>query len=375
MVDMGSTNTMVDMGSTNTMIDRSRQTTMIAVSVISTFFGGLSLVLRLIGRYIITRKFGIDDWLMLAGMFVTFGYLFEICYGLNWNIGLHGADDSLDDMVHLLQIIYAVQLTYNTIIYLVKISIVTFYLRLATVDSGLRAGSWATITFLTLFYVSSQITSTFQCLPIQSNWDLVGYYKKKCINTEVYFYVLAVINIILDLVILALPINTLKHIKRGTRDKIVLFILFGVGGFSCISSIVRLYTIKVFTDSKDPFWDGVPINIWSMIEINVAVICASVPAMKPLFTKSIRDRVATQRTHRTYAHQMIPLSGDERSSGLPSGRFQDRKDPTYSAHAADGSIIGGSEEHIVQKLGGIEYEREFMVEESSSRVPQGKSES
>ncbi|CZR63852.1 uncharacterized protein PAC_13749 [Phialocephala subalpina] len=360
-------------------VDRSRQTAMVAVTVIFTFFSTLAVVLRLIGRFVITRKLGIDDWFMIGGMIFTYGYLFEICYGLNYNIGLHGSDDTLDDMVHLLQIVYAIQLTYNTIIYLVKTSIVTFYLRLATVDSGLRKASWATIIFLTLFWFGSQTTSTLQCLPVQSNWDLVGKYKKKCINTEAYFYVLAVVNIIIDIVILALPIRTLKDIKRNARDKIVLFVIFGVGGFSCISSIIRLYTIKVFTDSKDPFWDGVPINIWSMIEINVAMICASVPAMKPLFTKSIRDRAVTSRTRHGYAHQMMPLSGEERNgSGLRSTRFKERKESTYSAHATGGATLGGSEEHIVNKLGGIEYEREFTVEESyigSSKVlPKGKSE-
>ena len=74
-----------------------------------------------------------------------------------------------------------------------------------------------------------------------------------------------------------MPLNALKGIKRPGRDKIVLFIVFGIGAFSCISSMIRLYTIKVFATSKDPFYDGVPINIWSMIEINVAIICASVP--------------------------------------------------------------------------------------------------
>lgn len=66
---------------------------------------------------------------------------------------------------------------------------------------------------------------------------------------------------------------------------------------------------------------------------------------------------------------MMPLSGgDERSgSGLSSGRF--KKEPTYSVHATG----GGSEEFIVGKDGtsGIEYEREFTVEESyigSSKV-------
>lgn len=42
-------------------------------------------------------------------------------------------------------------------------------------------------------------------------------------------------------------------------------------------SIVRLYTIRVFAQSDDPFYDGAPINMWSFIEVNVAIVCASVP--------------------------------------------------------------------------------------------------
>jgi hypothetical protein len=32
-----------------------------------------------------------------------------------------------------------------------------------------------------------------------------------------------------------MPLKTLKEIKRPTRDKIALFIVFGIGGLSCIS--------------------------------------------------------------------------------------------------------------------------------------------
>lgn len=151
---------------------------------------------------------------------------------------------------------------------------------------------------------------------------------------------------------------------------------------SVINSIIRLYTIKVFTASKDPFYDGVPINIWSMIEINIAIICASVPgrcflsasvldhllthslAMKPLFTKSARERVTNSKNSPSgfgsrYGHQMIPLSGNDKS----------KPKSTYNAQATGNHRVG-SEEHIIShKSGVIEYEREFTVEESYIGTP------
>ncbi|KAG4412716.1 hypothetical protein IFR04_014147 [Cadophora malorum] len=343
---------------------RGSQTTMMVISIVFTILGAVAVILRLVGRWIIVRKFGVDDITMFVGMVLTGGYLFEILYGLHFGLGLHGADIAFEEMPNVLKMIYSIQLTYNTIIALVKISIVCFYLRLATVDSALRKGSWATILFLITFYITTQITTTLQCLPIAGNWDLSGNVKKKCINTVVYFYVVAVVNILIDIWILLLPIRTLSNIKRSRRDKVVLFIIFGVGGFSCISSIIRLYTIKVFATSKDPFFDGVPINIWSMIEINVAVVCASVPAMKPLFTKAVRERMTSSKSTRTafnsYGHQMLPLSGEENKS--PSGVFREGKSGYIAKATSKG--MGDSEEHINSKIQGIEYEREFTIEES-----------
>ncbi|GAB1319332.1 hypothetical protein MFIFM68171_09542 [Madurella fahalii] len=39
----------------------------------------------------------------------------------------------------------------------------------------------------------------------------------------------------------------------------------------------------MYTLTTDPFHDSILVNIWSVIEINVAVGCASTPALKLLF--------------------------------------------------------------------------------------------
>lgn len=331
---------------------------MVVVSVLMTFLGALAVLLRVISRCMIVRRLGADDLMMLVGMILTFGYLFEILYGLQFGIGLHTYDDSIPNMIELLRIIYAIQLTYNTVIAAIKISIVCFYLRLAAVDSSFRLASWATIIFLALFYISTQTASLVQCLPIHGNWDLTGETGTKCFNKELYFYVIAVINILVDIWILVIPYNTLKGIKRPKRDKIVLLVIFGIGAFSCISSMIRLYTIKVFATSDDPFYDGVPINIWSMIEINVAIICASVPAMRPLFLKIIRGRVTNsnnspQPSSSRYGHRMIPLSGTNR-----------QPQSSYNAQVPSEHQLGSEENIIEHKEEVIAYEREFRVEES-----------
>lgn len=121
-------------------------------------------------------------------------------------------------------------------------------------------------------------------------------------------------------------------------------------------SIVRLYTIGKFTRSTDPFYDAIPINIWSFVEINAAIICASVPAMKPLFT-SAKHSIGTHsgNTPRYRTHNSIPLSGTE-----PRPHLGDRREAHGYSIEARGHT--GSQERIVQ-TGIIEYEQEFSVQE------------
>lgn len=97
-------------------------------------------------------------------------------------------------------------------------------------------------------------------------------------------------HIVMDLWILALPIKMFLSIKRPAREKLALCFVFSLGIFTTICSIVRYQYLRLFTVSKDPFFDTLPINTWSMVEVSVAILCASLPTLRPLFSKAQRSR-------------------------------------------------------------------------------------
>lgn len=51
---------------------------------------------------------------------------------------------------------------------------------------------------------------------------------------------------------------------------------------------MRLSTIKAYYVGKDPTYDAYRIAIWSTIEIDMAIITSSIPAIKPLFLAIVR---------------------------------------------------------------------------------------
>lgn len=74
--------------------------------------------------------------------------------------------------------------------------------------------------------------------------------------------VVAGFNILLDIWVLILPIKALKDIKIPTRDKIVLFIIFGFGVLACISRLVHLYML-LFQALLDSDWLIILYVAWS----------------------------------------------------------------------------------------------------------------
>lgn len=204
-----------------------------------------------------------------------------------------------------------------------------------------------TIYFLVTFGVVCVIVCLAQCVPLHKMWDLAGQVSGQCINTTAFFYsrciyllsshfltifpATSAVNIIADIWILLLPISTLLKVQRPRREKFALVIIFSLGAFSCIASIVRLYSVGVYTESKDPFFDSVPINVWSMVEINVGILCASIPATKALFSKAQRHRThnGSYQYHsrersimKSYGHgsgKSNSNNGQEGTAGGPTG--------------------------------------------------------
>jgi hypothetical protein len=119
----------------------------------------------------------------------------------------------------------------------------------------------------------------------------------------------------MDLWILALPIKLILSIPRPPREKLALFIIFGLGIISTMASIIRLQSLRIFTLSNDPFFDSLPINTWSMVEVNIGILCASIPSLKPLISRAQRNR-----TQYKYDDESSDWGDDNKALILKTGK-------------------------------------------------------
>ncbi|KAK0620834.1 integral membrane protein [Immersiella caudata] len=270
-------------------IDQRRQDELVNTTIIFTTLSVLIVLVRTYLRAVVIRKFGYDDATILVALFFCVAYLVEILLTKNNGIGHAITTLSLDNMLNLIKITLAIQCTYYGAVNFIKFSILCMYLRFA-VTTTLRKACYGMIGFHVLFLIVCLAVTLAQCQPLHRMWDLTGTVAGSCINTTAFFYFTSGTNIITDIIIFALPIKTLLGIQRPRKEKIALVGIFGIGTFATIVAIVRLHTIYTYTLAVDPFQQSILVNLWSVIEINVAVICASAPALKPLFSpKALSD--------------------------------------------------------------------------------------
>ena len=123
-----------------------------------------------------------------------------------------------------------------------------------------------------------------------------------------------------------MPIKTLASVHRPRREKIGLFLVFGAGTFAAVASVVRLHTIYKYTLAEDPFRNSLLVNLWSMIEVTIAICCASVPALKPVFSRSQRQRtraMSSSHSARTQSHHWHFRLGSKDMSAEKGGSSND----------------------------------------------------
>jgi len=75
----------------------------------------------------------------------------------------------------------------------------------------------------------------------------------------------------------------------------------------CITSILRLHALYITSISTDLTYDNVDAATWSAAELNVGIMCASIPAIRPVISL-IFPRLLSS-TRRDHTSDPYPRSG------------------------------------------------------------------
>lgn len=141
-------------------------------------------------------------------------------------IGIRGANIPPHDLTPGLIWNYAVQLLYNPILALVKLSALVFLHRLFSQVRGVRPAvlALAGLTVLNMVAVAGAVV--FQCVPVSANWRGGG----KCVDRRALYVSTAAFTILTDVLVLLLPGYILRNLNIPKKTKVALLFVFLLGG-------------------------------------------------------------------------------------------------------------------------------------------------
>ncbi|KAA8569750.1 hypothetical protein EYC84_001333 [Monilinia fructicola] len=304
----------------STTIDslHSRSSAVFLVTTITFIITSAFVVARLVSRFGILKSRSWDDWSIIFAWLFAFGLTFSIDYATTKGLGKLDINIKDEWRPDLKKAEYAITVLYNPCLMATKNSILIFYLRLSKdTQSLLRRASYVTLAIVNLDAIVLTFLNLFQCNPVMAGWrqDVNG----SCLSILTLYLASAPVNIITDLAILILPIPVLTGMSLPHRQKVILVFTFSLGIFVTIVDVVRIYYLQQASNDFETAISahtrlGVGENfaynaslafMWSAVEVNVGIVCACIPTLKPLMKRilpaMIMDRASGRRNSHTHS--------------------------------------------------------------------------
>ncbi|KAF2186312.1 heme peroxidase [Zopfia rhizophila CBS 207.26] len=272
-------------------------------------------------RIWIAGKLRLYDWIMLAALLCTWGICVINHYQILYGTGMGSrprrtrpvslSPEALQEILHDVLVgaaksWYTYQIFYLLDLALIKFSILVFYLSIATK----RTFRWLviiTIAVVAIFTVVMVLVNAFECpkRPSDALSPLIfNMGKNGCLDLNPIYYGQAGFNIFSDIWILFLAMPVLIKLRTPRTKRVALLVVFSVGGIAPIASIFRIWAIHIWATGPEARYSGAYIIFWSQVEINTAIICASIPSLQPLFWRVARElsRISRRGTYVNYGN-------------------------------------------------------------------------
>ncbi|EMD64139.1 hypothetical protein COCSADRAFT_89724 [Bipolaris sorokiniana ND90Pr] len=278
------------------------------------------VLLRVIGR-IVTRRFALDDYIVITALLFTTVPLGLVLKMAGVGFGEHLWNLQEGQLLQNLRFFYVAWVTYTFVLGLTKISLALLY-REVFPSPGAQLGSlvflgWIAINTLILIFLT-----IFNCNPVNAFWDR-DIKDAKCTNINAIAYANSASAIAQDVALLIFPLACIRTLNMTRWRKIMVGIMFAIGTLGCIATIVRLHTILAFKTTIDPTWDYVPITIWTEIELACCFACLSLPAIRMLLGCILPDSFFSSITSRYRSYgSSAPDRGVDiiKPNSIPAGR-------------------------------------------------------
>ncbi|ELR03139.1 hypothetical protein VC83_08477 [Pseudogymnoascus destructans] len=305
------------------------------------------VALRMISRISITRRTTLDDYMMIIAWIIAFGGSLTILLAARKGLGLMDAELKPEWLSPLKKFGYIYSILYNLALMATKTSILIFYLRLSRTNKLFWIGTYTTMGVVNVVGLVLTFVNIFQCHPLDKIFsESFIDPSQKCIPLVTLFLASSPSNVITDLAILVLPIPVLTGMHLPTRQKTILVLTFGLGIFVTVVDVIRIYYLQQALGITTPNSSSPQVTpglgaspnfvfnvsyglMWSIVEVNIGIICGCIPLLKPLISKTMPKLINPPGFH-----------SSQKSPNISATLTRPEEMPTLPRPAAQNNIEG-----------------------------------
>ncbi|KAI7921870.1 hypothetical protein M9X92_005125 [Pyricularia oryzae] len=254
-----------------------------------------AVLARFICRFYARNAFLADDWAILVTLAFVAGAAGLTIAGASRGAGSHVWALNIDQIQEIYQVLYVYTFIYGSACGSVKLSILFFYMRVfgtrdLVTSRAFKGAIYLGICLSLLYPITIWVTMGNVCRPVTHFWTQFTGTPGVCIDINTFFLALAVINMLIDFYVLAIPIPQILALNMSRRKKGAVLGLMLIGGFVCVASILRCVYLSELSRAADVTFAMGPVFIWSAIEPCFAIVGACLPHLAPL-RRTVRERL------------------------------------------------------------------------------------
>ncbi|XXG99656.1 hypothetical protein Hte_005997 [Hypoxylon texense] len=334
----------------------------IVVVTVEVALAGAVISMRLYTRKFLKGGIGTDDYLLMITWVLQMLFVILMIVSSVYGFGQHTTDISAEDIRKATKIEVLAQFFISLAMGLSKTAVAAFLLRII-VTTWHKAVLWFWIVTMMAWSFLLAISCFAQCTPVEAIWD-------------------APWSAAMDFFLAAFPWVVLWKLNMPKKEKITICVSLSLGIVAGICGVVRTSGLEVLSQTADYLYATADSIIWTNSEMTITIICASVPVLRPLWTKvlggSISDRYYKQSDKQSEGSNGIITIGRMRKERKMETDFDletiprpdVRNTKTTTIGTFNGTSDDGSEHSILREGQAIQHRREFTIAYEGGRAPE-----
>ncbi|ESZ95457.1 integral membrane protein [Sclerotinia borealis F-4128] len=253
-------------------------TAMWVLTGISTVF----FAARLYSRSVYLRRLGLDDGVIGLSVVLNIVDCIVTQIACHYGVGRHAYYLTLSELSQSLKYLLILQAFGIMASVVPKLGVAILIINIVGTSNRGRWIFYFASIFLIMFGALNCIFLFAQCSPPRAIWefDLTHTCWKSSVLVNYSIFVGSYSGF-LDLAFAIFPVTLFWNLQMKLKRKIVLCVVMGLGVIASICAFIKVSKLKLIA-KEDPTWSPLNLFVWAGVEINVIIICACVPTLRPL---------------------------------------------------------------------------------------------